>query len=167
MIAAENRLWIEAQVRERDLPKLRAGQEAVIASDGEAWNRSAGTVVWVADYVDPQTRMGRVRISIEGDDIRLRAHQFVRVKISVDSVSDLAGIPGDAVQWEGCCNVVFVMETPDRFKPRKVQIQYEQDGFYAVSGINPGEHIVTQGSYMLKTELMKGSLGAGCCGTGA
>jgi cobalt-zinc-cadmium efflux system membrane fusion protein len=30
-------------------------------------------------------------------------------------------------------------------------------------GVAPGEHVVTVGSFLLKTETLKGSIGAGCC----
>ena len=35
--------------------------------------------------------------------------------------------------------------------------------YEGLSGVREGEEIVTQGSYLLKTELIKGSIGAGCC----
>jgi hypothetical protein len=44
---------------------------------------------------------------------------------------------------------------------------FSEGDYYAVSGVHSGENIVGKGSYMLKTELMKEGLGAGCCGAGA
>ena len=88
-------------------------------------------------------------------------------QISTGASEETVIVPQEAVQWEGCCNVVFVSETRDRFRPRKVKVEFASGQGYAVSGLKPGEKIVTHGSYMLKTELMKGSIGAGCCGVGA
>lgn len=166
LVAETGRLWVEAQVRERDLSRLRVGQAALLSSDGEGWNRCSGEVVWVANSVDELTRMGRVRVAVNQNGESLRAHEFVRVKFEVSSSDELV-IPSESVQWEGCCNVVFVAETPDRIKPRKVDIEFTSGNGYAVKGLNAGEKIITSGSYLLKTELMKGSLGAGCCGQGA
>ena len=74
-------------------------------------------------------------------------------------------VPKDAVQWEGCCNVVFVREAPDRFRPRKVELIRGTGPYYQVSsGVEPGEEVVVDGSFLLKTELKKSSIGAGCCG---
>ena len=71
----------------------------------------------------------------------------------------------DAVQWEGCCNVVFVKESASRFRPRKVQITDGPGSYYQVTqGLFQGEEIVVNGSFLLKTELKKTSIGAGCCG---
>lgn len=167
VIAETEQMWVEAQVRERELSRVRAHQSVTLSSDGSGLNRTTGEVVWVADAVDPATRMGRVRIAIERNGSHLRAHQFVRARIAVASAGDVTSVPSEAVQWEGCCNIVFVSETIDRFRPRKITIEYVDGDRYAVTGLREGERIVTKGSYLLKTELMKGSLGAGCCGHGA
>ena len=43
-------------------------------------------------------------------------------------------------------------------------IEYDGDSYYAISGnINRGDTLVTTGSFLLKTEILKGSIGAGCC----
>jgi cobalt-zinc-cadmium efflux system membrane fusion protein len=74
-------------------------------------------------------------------------------------------VPKDAVQWEGCCNVVFVRESVDRYRPRKVQVADGQGSYYQVTdGLLPGEEVVVDGSFLLKTELKKASIGVGCCG---
>ena len=164
-IAETGRLWIEARVRERDLPRIALGQRAEIVSEGLV--RGVGAVSWVADLIDPETRMGLVRLEAKQEGGALRLHQFVQARIAIAPLAEAIMIPVDAVQWEGCCNVVFVEEAADRFRPRKVSIQYAADGRCAVSGLKAGEHIVTQGSYLLKTEIMKSSIGAGCCGVGA
>jgi cobalt-zinc-cadmium efflux system membrane fusion protein len=31
------------------------------------------------------------------------------------------------------------------------------------AGVRDGEEVVTEGAFLLKTETMKGSIGAGCC----
>ena len=74
-------------------------------------------------------------------------------------------VPKDAVQWEGCCNVVFVKETIDRYRPRKVVIEDGEGPYYqVVDGLLQGEEVVVDGAFLLKTELKKSSIGAGCCG---
>jgi cobalt-zinc-cadmium efflux system membrane fusion protein len=73
-------------------------------------------------------------------------------------------VPRDAVQWEGCCNIVFVRHSDMLFTPRKVHLSYETPRSYVVeSGVKEGEQVVTTGSFLLKTEILKGNIGAGCC----
>ncbi len=167
LVAERGKFWVEARVRENELGRLEIGQHATLSVDGEALGRTHGEVIWVSEAVDPATRMGRVRIRPEMNGSSLYAHQFVDVAIEAQPAETAVLVNRDAVQWEGCCNVVFVSETKDRFRPRKVRVLYINGDQYAVTGVQEGEEIVTHGSYILKTELMKEGIGAGCCGEGA
>ena len=167
LVAERGKFWVEARVRENELSRLAVGQHATLSADGQALGRTMGTVIWVSAAVDPATRMGHVRIRPELNGNPLYAHQFVDVSIESNPAETAVLVSREAVQWEGCCNVVFVAETAERFRPRKVQVRYADGEHYAVMGLHEGEQIVTHGSYLLKTELMKEGLGAGCCGTGA
>jgi len=61
--------------------------------------------------------------------------------------------------------VVFVREAQDRYRPRKVTIAKADNAHYRVlSGLSADEWVVVHGSFLLKTELKKSSIGAGCCG---
>ena len=73
-------------------------------------------------------------------------------------------VPRESVQWEGCCNVVFVKQNETTFVPRKVHLGPSSGAFYEViSGVEDGDVVVTQGSFLLKTEILKTNIGAGCC----
>jgi len=89
---------------------------------------------------------------------------FGKAIVSIKDKTPSLVVPKSAVQWEGCCNVVFVKINDYLFEPRKISIDYETDKHYVVSGnIQTGETVVTTGSFLLKTEILKGSIGAGCC----
>lgn len=158
-------LWIEAQVREKDLREIHEGQPVEFSADGLAIDRVGGSVIWVAQYLDPRTRSATVRARITSSPEAIRANLFGRARFHTSASNGAVVIPKDAVQWEGCCNVVFVQEAPDRYRPRKVTIERgDNDHYRVVNGLEAGEPIVVKGSYLLKTELKKSSIGAGCCG---
>lgn len=165
LVADPSSLWIEARVREFDLPQIEDGQTAVFTADGAALQRVESRVIWVSQFLDPATRTGIVRARPIGDVSALRAHQFGHLDFIEQSSESALLVPRDAVQWEGCCHVVFVRETQDRYRPRKVAIAKGDSEHYRVlSGVNPGDWVVVNGSFLLKTELKKSSIGAGCCG---
>ena len=164
LIAEHGKFWVEARVRENELARIDVGHHATLSVDGGGLGRTMGEVIWVSEAVDPATRMGHVRIRPIMNGSPLYAHQFVEIAIEADRAANAIVVSRDAVQWEGCCNIVFVSESKDRFRPRKVNVQYANGDQYAVTGLHEGEEIVTHGSYLLKTELMKEGLGAGCCG---
>jgi cobalt-zinc-cadmium efflux system membrane fusion protein len=158
-------LWIEAHLTEGQMKKAVMGQDLFYVSDDGALNRVKGTIIWVSPYLDPHTRTGIVRARVVEHDQNLRAGEFGRVTISGTHDTESILVPKDAVQWEGCCNVVFVRESANRFRPRKVQLADGPGSYYQVTeGLFPGEEVVVDGSFLLKTELKKTSIGAGCCG---
>ena len=164
LVGDPSALWIEAHVRESDLLLFRNGQAVEFASDGDALGKVNGRVIWVAQYVDPLTRSATVRAEVTNAAVDLRAHQFGRLVLPISLQALTVAVPRDAVQWEGCCNVVFVREAPDRYRPHKVTVSRGDRGYYNISsGLLAGDMVVVKGSYLLKTELKKGGLGAGCC----
>lgn len=89
---------------------------------------------------------------------------FGKAIVSVREKEPALVVPKNAVQWEGCCNVVFVRRSDVLFEPRKVRLGYEAERFFvAEDGVDEGDVVVTTGSFLLKTEILKESIGAGCC----
>ncbi len=164
-IANPSAMWIEARLTEQQIKDIEVGQPLTFSSDGRGINRVGGEIIWVSRFLDPHTRTGTVRARVVDPDHRLHAGEFGRVDIVQSERHEVALVPRDAVQWEGCCNVVFVKEAVDRFRPRKVTLLERQGPYYQVTGgVYPGEEVVVDGAFLLKTELKKTSIGAGCCG---
>jgi cobalt-zinc-cadmium efflux system membrane fusion protein len=121
-------------------------------------------VTWISTAVDDQTRTLRVRADIENPEGRLRDMTFGKAEITVRQTPDAIVVPNEAIQWEGCCYVVFVRLTDDIFQTRKVKLGAKDSVFTEVLvGAMPGEVVVTTGSHVLKSEILKSNLGAGCC----
>lgn len=89
---------------------------------------------------------------------------FGHARIEARAPGPVVLVPRDAVQWEGCCNVVFVPEGAASFRPRPVRLgEAAGDHYVVLAGLAAGERVVTTGAFLLKTEILKGSIGAGCC----
>ncbi len=164
LISDPNSMWVEARMREQDLKRIRVGQRVEFSTDVHGQDRHVGRVIWAAQFLDPVTRSATVRVKMQPAEKTLHPGEFGRALIYTQGGKSGVLVPIDAVQWEGCCNVVFVEEAQDRYRPRKVQIEPADPEHYRVTaGLKPGEPVVVKGSYLLKTELKKGSIGAGCC----
>jgi cobalt-zinc-cadmium efflux system membrane fusion protein len=163
-IADVSRMWALIDVHEEQLRHISVGQPVVIRVAALPGQSFAGTIDWVSSRLDPRTRMLQARAALDNAHGHLRAHMFANASIAVrDRVAALV-VPTSAVQWEGCCNVVFVKRSNTEYEPRKVHLGITTGTVYEVlSGVREGEEIVTQGSFLLKTEILKGSIGAGCC----
>jgi len=165
IIGNPSALWIEARVREDQVRFFSIGDRIEFSSDGSSFKSCTGRIIWIAQFLDRDTRTITVRAEIEAASDFLHSGEFGRITLENSTGKEIVLVPKNAVQWEGCCNVVFVKERVDRFRPRKVRIEPGSNGYYKITeGLNAGEEIVVDGSFLLKTELRKGSLGAGCTG---
>lgn len=165
-IADTSTMWAMLDIREEDVRVVKPGQGVVIAVSGLPGETLGGVIGWVASSVDARTRTLQARADIDNSEGLLRANMFGRATITVAQQQDAIVVPKSAVQWEGCCNVVFVKHTDTVFQPYKVRLGFDAGEHYVVeAGLEPGEEIVTQGAFLLKTEILKGSIGAGCCET--
>lgn len=166
-IADTSRMWALLDVYENDLSQIKAGQSIVLSAGGARGESFAGAITWISTQLDARTRTLKARAVIENPDGRLRANMFGQAVVKVHEGDERVVVPKSAVQWDGCCNLVFVRQSDQVFAPRPLRLGYATEDFYEVlDGVKPGEAVVTQGSFLLKTELLKGSIGTGCCEAG-
>jgi cobalt-zinc-cadmium efflux system membrane fusion protein len=159
-------MWAWLDLYEKDAAAVRLDQPVEIAVAGIHGKTHRGRITWISPRIDPKTRTLRARAEVPNPDGILRANMFGRGMIRVLDAEEAIVVPTAAVQWEGCCNVVFVRRSDTLFEPRKVSLSHEVGSVHVVTeGLAEGEVVVTTGSFLLKTELMKGSIGAGCCET--
>jgi cobalt-zinc-cadmium efflux system membrane fusion protein len=123
-----------------------------------------GKVAYVAPSLDPQTRTARARVALANPDGTLRAQMFGQARIAIESEHSAVMVPRQAIQKAKDVRLVFVRLAEDLFETRRVTLGIqEQDQVEVTRGIKPGEEVVTTGSFLLKTETSKESIGAGCC----
>ncbi len=163
-IADTSKMWAMIDVDQTEIRFIEPGQPVLLSVEGWPGETLGGQVTWLSSDVDKRTRTVKVRAEFANQEGILRAHSFATAKIVTRDESDVVLLPKASVQWEGCCNVAFERKSPTEYQPRKLRLGYEVDGYYEVlSGLSGGESVVTQGSFLLKSELRKGSIGAGCC----
>ena len=159
-----SRLWAMLDVKEADIPQLRLGQPVILELAGLRGQRFAGTLTWLSTAIDRRTRTLKARVTVDNPDGLLRAGMYGQARVNIRDRSQALVVPRESVQWDGCCNLVFVRHSEVLYEPRKVQLSYETEHYFlADSGVAAGEEIVTTGSFLMKTEIMKGNIGAGCC----
>ncbi|MDP6669785.1 MAG: efflux RND transporter periplasmic adaptor subunit [Candidatus Krumholzibacteria bacterium] len=163
-IADLSRMWAFIDIHESDLREIREGQPVLLQVEGLPGEAFAGNIQWVSSQVNPGTRTLLARAEFDNSRRLLRANMFARARITLRHRESALLVPEDSVQWEGCCNIVFVRNSDTEFEPRKVHLGVATGNVYEVlSGVKEGEDVVTQGSFLLKTEILKGNIGAGCC----
>ncbi len=73
-------------------------------------------------------------------------------------------VPREAIQRAEDCTLVFVKKGEGLYEPVRVELgAATEDLVEVVDGLSPGMEVVTTGAFLLKTEILKESIGAGCC----
>jgi len=163
-ITDTTRMWALLEVREADAGALRTGQPVTVRVDGLPGREFSGDITWIASEVDPRTRTVSARAEVANDGGLLRAEQFARATIRVAESGDSLVIPQSAVQRVDGESIVFVRTGEGLYEPRTVFPGRSTAEWVEVNGaLIEGEPVVTEGAFLLKTELSREDIGAGCC----
>lgn len=159
-VANLSKVWVQAEVYEKDLGRIHLSQNAAIKVDTYPDENFSGRVVYISDVLDPQTRTARVRCEVDNQDHRLKTDMFVNVDVPTLSSKQGIAVPSSALQTVEGKTVIFVRHAPTKFEARLVQIGITVNGQTEItSGLEIGEEIVTQGAFHLKSILAVGSMG--------
>lgn len=154
-------MWALCDVPEADASRIRLDQEMSVTVDGTF--QLKGRVTWIAAEVDARTRTVTARAELANPEGRLRANQFARARIQTGASQTRVSVPRDAIQRVEEHEVVFVRTKAGVYEPRVVRT-FGGGRVVQVEGrVQEGDAVVTTGAVLLRTELMPGSIGAGCC----
>ncbi len=162
-IADTSVMWALCDVPESHASRVALGQRVVVRVEGTDDAPLAGELTWIAAEVDPRTRTVAARAEIPNGDGRLRANQFARARIEAGAPRTAVSVPRSAVQRVGEREVVFVRAARGVYEPRVVQRHGDGERVLVEGRVQAGDEVVTTGAVLLRTEIMPGSIGAGCC----
>jgi len=144
-----SRVWIDANVFEKDLARVRMGQEVKVNLPALPGSTYTGRVILIDSVVDPETRTIKVRTEVANPDSRLKPDMFANVEIVTDLNRSAISIPQTAVLNDGGKTVVFVAEG-NGYQKREVHTGIQNgDRLEIVEGLSPGEKVVVKGNYLL------------------
>jgi membrane fusion protein, heavy metal efflux system len=155
VISSLSPVWVIAEVSERDLPRVRVGAVTAILVEGRDDVR--GKVAYVSPEVRAETRTAQVRIETPNPDGHLRFGMLVSVELTDGGSSSAATVtvPAGAVQSIGGHSFVYLVppQRPGEFMEREVRVgARSNDSVEILSGVNPGDTVVTSGSFFLRAE---------------
>jgi membrane fusion protein, heavy metal efflux system len=147
-------VWIVADVYERDFSRVRIGSEAAITTPAYPGTTLRGRVSYIDPQVNAATRTAKVRIEVANARSDLRLGMFADVDISTGEATARAMIPRASIQQVGNRSVVYVVDPqPGRFVERAVTLGASSgQQVEVVSGLQPGDVVVAEGSFFLRAE---------------
>jgi len=151
-IASLSKVWVDADVYESDLARVRVGQPATVTLDYLPGRSYEAKVAFVYPYLDPTARTGRVRLELANKGLDLRPGMYASVTLSSD-LGTRVQVPAAAVVYTGPRRLVFVDIGSGRFRPTEVQVGTESNGMYEVlGGLAQGQQVATSGVFLIAAE---------------
>ncbi len=162
-VADPARKWALVDVPEARAAALRPGLPVELRITGQP-GAVRGTIDVVAAEIDPRTRAVTARATVPDPEGRLRAGAFARASVIVEASAEALTVPIGAIQQVGERSVVFVQTAAGVYSPRAVHLG-RSDGrrVHVLGDVAPGAPVVVEGAFLLRTELMRDAIGAGCC----
>lgn len=165
-VADVSQVWVELDVAEDELAGVTLGQPVSVTMDALDERTFEGSLEYLAPEVDPHTRTVPGRLTLSNADGSLRANMFGQARIRVPRSEAGVLVPRGAVQRARGATMVFVRVAPELFEVRRVEVHDRpaEPGLVEVRGrVEPGDEVVTVGAFLLRTETVSDSIGAGCC----
>ncbi len=146
IISNLDEVWVMASVFESDISRIKVGYDAevnVIAYNDKIFR---GKVDRIFSFLDPQSRVMKVRIRIPNTEGFLKPEMFAKINITYDEGSvQMPAIPAQAVIFDKNKNYVMVYKDKCHIETREIEL-YQTMGntSYIKSGLSPGEKIISK-----------------------
>lgn len=154
-VADLSTVWVELALFPRDRGRVQTGQSVrVQTADGGPVGE--GRIVFVSPLSSGATQSLTARVQLANDDGRWSPGLYVQAQVGIGESSVALAVPAAALQELEGGTSVFV-DDADGLEPRVVKTG-RSDGRVVeiLEGLQAGDAVVGEGSFVLKAELGKG-----------
>ncbi|MHC5137560.1 MAG: efflux RND transporter periplasmic adaptor subunit, partial [Planctomycetota bacterium] len=162
-------LWVWCDIYGKDLATLHdpfeKGQSlnAVVQVNAFAGSAFEGVVDLVGNVMDERTRTVKIRVQVKNPENKLRPGMFADVAVMIPGQGHITAVPSNAVMSDAGKYFVFRHFKDDLWIRCDVIPGQGQGGYTEIlKGISEADRIITGGAFMLKSEVLKEKMGAGC-----
>jgi membrane fusion protein (multidrug efflux system) len=152
-------IYVNFGLPQQQTSEVRPGGRVRVTTDDLSDAAFAGRITAVDSVVDEATRNVQVQATLPNPDGRLRPGMFVQAQVILNASRSVVTLPASAISYAPYGDSVFVvaeMKGPDGQTYRGVRQQFVKlggargDQIAVVSGVKPGEEIVTSGVFKLR-----------------
>ncbi len=161
-------VWVWADLYERDIARVTRQQlqkklRATVTVKAYPGEEFPGTIDFVSPAMEEASRTVKVRVEVKNPDGRLLAGMFATVKIFMAGDDEALVAPMAAVLEDEGRSFVFVRHHGDYYVRRPVSPgRTWGNRVEIVSGLQDGQAVVAEGSFLLKSDVLRSKMGAGC-----
>ena len=155
-IVALDRVWVEAPIFEKDLGRMKNEVAAIFTTSAYPDREFRGRLVNIGSVVDEQTRAATAVFEVDNGSGDLKIGMQANLRLGAGEKASVLLVPKESVLDNEGKKIVYVMLSGEEFERRDVVVGDEYgDKVAIVSGVKPGERVVTQGAYQLKLQELR------------
>jgi Cu(I)/Ag(I) efflux system membrane fusion protein len=155
-----SKVWLYADIYERDLASVKAGQSIAITSPAYPDENFEGRITFINPVLDDATRTVKIRAELNNRDGKLKPNMFVNASVRIP-LNESVVIPESGLLDTGSEQLVFVEQKDAGFVRRNVLAGQYSNGYVQItSGLNPGEIVVTAAAFLLDSQTRLGNFGS-------
>lgn len=154
-----NPIYVNVGVPQQAAAQVHVGRNLRVTTEDLAGKVFAGSVTAIDSEVDPTTRNIQVQATLSNPEGKLRPGMFVQVEMPLGASRSVIALPASAINYAPYGDSVFVitdLKDPTGKTYRGVRQQFVKvegargDQVAVISGLNPGEEVVTSGVFKLR-----------------
>ncbi len=143
---------VVADVFERNLDRVREGQEVTIKTPVNPDREYRGTIAQLVPQVDAERRAVSARIRLSNSDGSLRPGMFATVRVAITGAAEPA-LPADAIMTDERGTYVIVEDGNHAYRRQDVDAPADAEGTVVVRELAPGTHVVMDGAFQIMSAI--------------
>ena len=155
------RIQVVGQIPEAEAARARLGTAAEIELPGHEPRIPAGPLASVGKVLDPQSRTVPITFAFDNGGAALPVGQAVALHLLMSAAPPRPVVPAAALVDDAGRPIVFVQLEGETFERRAVTLGPRSgDVVQILSGVKPGERVVTKGAYLVRLASLSTSVPA-------
>jgi len=161
-------VWVWVDLYERDVALVTQAQleerlSATVAVKAYPDEEFPGTVDIISPAMNEVSRTAGLRLQVQNTDGKLLAGMFANVRLFLPGNEQALSVSGSAILEDEGRAFVFIHHHDDYYVRRPVMLGRSwSDRVEVVKGLRDGETVVADGSFLMKSDVLRSKMGAGC-----
>jgi membrane fusion protein, multidrug efflux system len=153
-------IYVNFSLPQQDLSKITVGQAVEVALDAYGDKLFTGKITAINSLVDQNSRNVQIQATLPNSETQLRPVMFAKVKVVLPETREVVAIPTSSIHYAPYGDSVFIvsdLKSPDGKTYKGVTEQFVKLGqskgdlTAIVSGLKPGQEVVTSGVFRLRS----------------
>jgi len=152
-ISGMDPIWVEGEVFENDLDKLRVGAAVSVSTESMPSRKWQGNIDYIYPQIDGKSRTAKIRVIVKNPDKTLLANMYVKIQVDTSSDEAILSVAQEAVIRTGSMDRVVLVTDEGHYKSVKVRTgRRTRDRFEVLEGLQEGDKVVVSAQFLIDSE---------------